>query len=166
MNLVTKPWSELSPDEQKAVVDIYKMLVDMADKVSQRRQNANNFYLSVNTALIGASAYIGSLAQQVPHQTLAIAAAGLLVSLLWFRNINSYRDLNKGKFVIIQDLELQLPVRPYTAEWETLHRGENTKHYRPFHTVEALVPLVFVGVHLFQVIRVFPWPYMFACFAK
>ncbi|RDD97660.1 hypothetical protein DTW92_07525 [Paracoccus pantotrophus] len=40
----------------KEVLEIYKMLVEMADRVSQRRQSANSFYLTVNTAIIGGAA--------------------------------------------------------------------------------------------------------------
>ena len=62
--LLKKPRDQLTADETRAIVEIYKMLVDKADNVSQRRQNCNNFYLSVNTALVGASAYISAAAHR------------------------------------------------------------------------------------------------------
>lgn len=155
--LFKKAPDELSADEAKSVIEVYKMLVDMADKVSQRRQNANNFYLSVNTALIGASAYISSLSQKTPAHVLAISVAGALVCLLWMRNIQSYKDLNAGKFSVIQAIEKRLPVAPFTAEWTYLERGLNAKKYRPFHSVEVLVPVVFITVHVFQLLRSIPW---------
>ena len=37
-----------SASEEKDVLEIYMMLVEMADRVSERRQSANAFYLSVN----------------------------------------------------------------------------------------------------------------------
>jgi hypothetical protein len=156
-SLFTKTPTEWTTDEQKSVTDIYKMLVDMADKVSQRRQSANNFFLSVNTALIGASAYISSVSQQSPARVLAIAAAGTLVSAVWVRNIQSYKDLNSGKFAVINEIEKQLPIAPYTAEWEYLERGQKRNRYRQFHAVEILVPLVFVAVHALQFAWNIPW---------
>lgn len=156
--LFNKPFGEFTDDEKKSSVEIYKMLVDMADKVSQRRQNANNFYLSVNTALIGASAYISAInpAQSIVN-TVLISVAGLLVCILWKRNIDSYKDLNSGKFHVITELEKALPISPYAAEWEELERGKSKSRYRPFHTVEILVPYVFLAVHVAQAIRAVPW---------
>ena len=146
----------MSADELKSVLSIYKVLIDMADKVSQRRQNANNFYLSVNTAITGASAYLSSTASGAPN-VLVISVAGLLVCLLWKRNIDSYKDLNSGKFHVIHEIEKSLPVAAFTAEWDVLKRGEKKSRYRPFHSVEIWVPYIFAGVHLIQCVRLVSW---------
>lgn len=151
-----KPPKDLTLDEAKGVIDLYKTLVDMADKVSQRRQNANNFYLTVNTALIGASSYISAVTAAFPS-TWVISFAGLLVSLVWKRNIDSYKDLNNGKFHVITELEKGLPIAPFSTEWEFLKRGEDKSRYRPFHAVEVLVPYIFAAVHAFQLLRAVPW---------
>ena len=139
----------MSADEQKSVLEIYKVLIDMADKVSQRRQNANNFYLSVNTAIMGASAYLSSSTFGGAN-VFVISVAGLLVCLLWKRNIDSYKDLNSGKFHVIGEIEKSLPVAAFTAEWAVLQRGEKQSRHRPFHSVEIWVPYIFAGVHLVQ----------------
>jgi hypothetical protein len=155
-DLFNKRIDELTPDEGRSVVEIYKLLVDMADKVSQRRQNANNFYLSVNSGIIGASAYISAIDHGAIN-IIVISVAGLLVSALWKRNIDSYKDLNSSKFHVITELEKALPLSAFAVEWDVLERGENKSRYRPFHTVEVLVPFIFIGVHCAQIIRVVPW---------
>jgi hypothetical protein len=162
--LFNRPVSEWTPDDLKNAVDIYKILIDMADKVSQRRQSANNFYLSVNTAITGASAYLSSNTDN-NYSILIISIAGFFVCMLWKRNIDSYKDLNSGKFAVITELEKALPVAPFRAEWEVLERGQNTKRYRPFHVVEVLVPFIFAAVHLAQFARSVPWASLvsFAC---
>jgi hypothetical protein len=159
-SLLQKAPHEWTGEDQKSVIEIYKMLVDKADKVSERRQSANNFFLSVNTALIGASAYISSMSQQSQARVLAIAAAGTLVCLVWMRNIQSYKDLNSGKFAVINEIEKLLPIAPYTAEWDYLERGDNNKRYRPFHAVEIYVPAVFIVVHTLQFLWNVPWTWL------
>jgi predicted homoserine dehydrogenase-like protein len=154
--LFKKPAGDLSADELKSVVDIYKILIDMADKVSQRRQNANNFYLSVNTAITGAAAYLSAIGNPNAN-IIIISLAGIIVCVLWKRNIDSYKDLNTGKFRVITEMEKALPVAAFTAEWEVLQRGENKSLYRPFHRVEILVPFIFAAVHLAQCLRLIPW---------
>jgi hypothetical protein len=150
-----KPIGDITTDELKSVLDIYKLLIDMADKVSQRRQNANNFYLSVNTAITGAAAYLSATGNSGAN-IFIISLAGFLVCLLWKRNIDSYRDLNKGKFFVIHEIEKALPMAAFTAEWNVLQRGENKKLYRPFHVVEVLVPFIFAAIHLAQCLSVCP----------
>jgi hypothetical protein len=154
-----KPVAEMTSDEFKAIIDVYKMLVDMADKVSQRRQTANNFYLSVNTLLIGASTWAAAVSSGTVGAGL-LSLAGLAIALLWRRNIDSYKDLNAGKFHVITEMEAQLPLSPFGAEWDFLQRSEgdkNSKRYRSFHSVEGMVPIVFVFLHGTQLIRLMPW---------
>jgi hypothetical protein len=163
--LFKKPTDELTADEQRTIVDIYKVLIDMADKVSQRRQNANNFYLSVNTAITGAAAYL--LAMGNPSASIVIISlAGFVVCLLWKRNIESYKDLNNGKFQVITEIETALPVAAFTKEWDVLERGTNKKLYRPFHSVELLVPFIFAAVHLAQCARLIPWSSLIAIVSR
>jgi hypothetical protein len=153
----SKPVADMNSDEFKATIDIYKMLVDMADKVSQRRQNANNFYLSVNTALVGATAYLSGAGSGALNTAL-ISLAGMLVCVVWMRNIESYKDLNAGKFEVITEIERSLPLAPYCAEWSVLQRSDaDAKRYRPFHQVEILVPIIFAMLHVAQLMRLVPW---------
>ena len=91
-----------SSDEQKERLDIYKLTVEMADRVSQRRHTANSFYLSVDTLLVSGSTYIGATAPTLKNAVI-ITAAGIATSLLWMRGIESYRSLNNAKFKVIQD---------------------------------------------------------------
>jgi hypothetical protein len=147
----------MNSDVFKATVEVYKMLVDMADKVSQRRQTANNFYLSVNTLLIGASAWVSN-AGSSSTGTALLAVAGLIVAMVWRQNIGTYKDLNAGKFHVITEIEASLPVAPYGAEWDVLQRSDkNSKRYRPFHSVEILVPILFFFLNAAQLARVVPW---------
>jgi hypothetical protein len=147
---------EPDPQDRPAILEIYKLMVEMADRVSQRRQAANNFYLSVNTAIIGASVYLSAFHPSW-ISVLIMGLAGFCVSVLWIRNIQSYKELNEGKFHVITRLEQTLPISPYQDEWDFLHHGGRDKRYMPFHAVEILVPWVFVGVHLLQIVAAIPW---------
>src|SRR4051812_9630105 len=45
--------SEYGDDYNKHVVELYKVFVDSADKISARRVTANSFFLTLNSALVG-----------------------------------------------------------------------------------------------------------------
>jgi hypothetical protein len=151
-----KQYNELTEDEKKRLHSTYEMLVEMTDRVSSRRQTANSFYLSVNAAIVAATSYINSLGESKLN-TAIVALGGIAVAFLWRRNIDSYRDLNSGKFKIIEKIENEMPFNPYNSEWSVLRRGEDKSHYRPFHSVEGLVPYLFLTLHSAQLVRSVPW---------
>ncbi|MBL0768741.1 hypothetical protein JI743_07990 [Sphingopyxis sp. DHUNG17] len=137
-------------------LEIYKMIVEMADRVSQRRQSANNFYLTMNTILIGGTSFLYESGLPV-LSSITLSIAGLSISLLWARNIKSYKTLNSAKFRVITDLEKQLEYDAYTKEWEFLDPDGDGKRHNPFHKVEGLVPFVFVGVYIIHLAAHIPW---------
>lgn len=142
--------------DQSATLEIYKLLVEMADRVSARRQAANSFYLSVNAAIVGTAAYLTAF-HSSRVGALLVALAGFCVSALWVRNIESYKELNEGKFHVITEMEKSLPVQPFGDEWAYLHGGGRKKRYRPFHSVEILVPWIFVALNAIQIMAAIDW---------
>lgn len=164
---VIKPYEDWSSDELKVNIDVYKILIDMADKVSTRRQSANSFYLSINTAIIGASAYLSLLTPQWIN-IIVIAATGILICLVWQRNIISYKELNSAKFKVIQEIEAHFIFAPFTSEWKYLDPNSDGTRFKPFHKIEILVPYIFIGVHSIQLLRALPWQTVmkFACELK
>ncbi|WP_396905371.1 hypothetical protein [Mycolicibacterium phlei] len=133
------------------VLDIYKLAVEMADRVSARRAVANAFFLTVNTTLV---AVVG-LSTTQPDSTVrftAVCLAGVAVSVCWWLLLRVYRRLNTAKFAVINQIEVEhLPVRPYSDEWtelmpddeETTRRTRLGRAFRELGGVERIVPIVF-----------------------
>jgi hypothetical protein len=86
---LTKLWHEIPvkadaeyPHNEKwysHLLDQYKMYVEMADRISQRRTTANNYFLSVNSAILGFVGYLTSKESIEYLWTLAVAGAALTV---------------------------------------------------------------------------------------
>ncbi len=136
--------------------EIYKLYVEMADKISERRQSANSFFLTLNSAIVALVGYVNLSQDTVPGTSSffwLVAVSGMVLCYLWYRLIRSYKDINSGKFKVIHVIEKQLPLRPYDAEWTALGKGEDSKLYLPFTHIEIYVPWVFFIVHLFVLIR-------------
>lgn len=159
----SKLWNELKegdtyPSNEKwhsHLVDQYKLYVEMADRISQRRTTANTYFLSLNSGLL---AFIGYLTSKDSLEFLWIlAAAGCALSMLWGSVIQSYRNLNTAKWSVVHEIEKRLPISPYDAEWDAVQRGQNSKLYRPISHVEGYVPWVFAGLHVVVFIKTFPW---------
>ncbi len=132
------------------LLDQYKNYVNAAEKISDRRQKTNEFFLALNTALV---AILSFATTKVIHTEINFilsvsSLAGLTICYLWFRIIASYKGLNDAKFKVIHQIETRLPLALYDTEWEMLERGENKKIYWPFTHIELLVPKIFMGIYL------------------
>jgi hypothetical protein len=151
--------SDYSTDYSTHYIEQYKLYVEMADRISERRQSANSFFLSVNTAIVALIGYVqlGQTLSSKQSFYFLVSIAGMLLCYTWYRLIRSYKDLNSGKFKVIHALEQRLPVAPYDAEWESLERGKNSKLYLPFTRVEMIVPWVFFLLHLSVLVKTLPW---------
>ena len=149
--LLKQSEEEYGKDYRFHYLEIYKLYVGMADKISERRQAANSFFLTINTVIVGLISYLqlGQTVETASIFYLIIGTAGMIICYAWYRLVLSYKQLNSGKFKVIHLIEQNLPLAPYDAEWEMLGRGEDAKKYLPFTHVEIFVPWVFWGLHAF-----------------
>jgi len=122
---------------------MYRDYVSSAETVSARRNTANGFFLSVNTAFLGARGYFDVTSNE---GALIQALVGILFCLVWARMISSYKTLNSAKFKVILMMEQQLPLAPYTAE-EIAYK-HSPKRHTTLSSVESLVPLFFAVIYL------------------
>jgi len=162
VNPIRKRDRSLSPSDVLTGLEQYKLFVQMADNLSQRRQAANTFFLSISTALVGLIG-IGSVAASDPGPPvlpILLSFAGLASTFAWFRFIQSYRKLSAAKFAVIHEMEHALPFRPYHAEWQALGRGEESRTYMPFTKIEAAVPWVFLATFAAILLTSIFWPSM------
>jgi hypothetical protein len=139
--------------------DQYKIYIESAEKISDRRQKTNEFFLGINTALVALLGFI--LTQVNPGKTyymfLLASIAGAIVCYYWYRIILSYKGLNGGKFKVIHLIEEKLPLALYDTEWEILERGENKKVYCPFTHIELKIPWIFITIYGILFLGSFPW---------
>ncbi|MGI8414122.1 MAG: RipA family octameric membrane protein [Solirubrobacteraceae bacterium] len=138
--------------------ELYKLAVEMADRVSARRSLANSFFLTINTGLVALMGGADDLKWYLP-------VAGLLFCVTWWALLKSYRDLNSAKFQIILGMEERLPVRVYADE-KRIYRSVPVRfqlrrkvvtqwisQYRELNRVERIVPVVFGAMYLAELIR-------------
>src|SRR5215216_4109139 len=73
------------------LLEQYKLYVEMADKISERRQSANTFFFTICTALITALgiAWPRAISLMGTVWFVAVAVAGILLSNFWRRLILS-----------------------------------------------------------------------------
>lgn len=139
-----------SPETQKIILDQYKLYVEMADKVSARRDIANAFFLTINGAILSAGPAIVERGITFQNKAFFLFPYCVLVLQLYFwrRLIVSYKQLNGAKFQVVGAMEEHLPAYAYgKAEWEFLLKsGKDKGIYWPLTHIETKIPgLFFIG---------------------
>lgn len=149
-SLTSIPESEYGSDYRSHILEQYKLYLGFADKISERRQSANTFFLTANSAIVSAIGFSFSKEfASIRHYWFAIGGTlGILLCVSWAVLIRSYKQLNGAKFLVVHAIEARLPIRPYDAEWEVLGRGKVNKLYRPFAHIEQMIPVLFVVFYL------------------
>jgi hypothetical protein len=147
--------AEYGPEYSSHLLEQYKLFVEMADRISARRQLANNFFVSINTAILVFLGITGKLGLGAfrPFWIVIVSLAGVVLCYSWYRLIRSYKDLNTGKLAVIHRMEANLPVAPYDAEWVAVGQGKDPKKYLPFTHIEVRIPWIFIA--LYAVVIVF-----------
>lgn len=120
----------------------YKQCVGAAERVSERRQSANKFFVTTNSIVLSFMGYL--LSADMETWLWLIVLAGLFLSSAWLRMIWSYKALNSAKFKIIHDIEEQLPFQIFKDEWALLNKGK----YVQLTTTEQIFPIVFILIYV------------------
>jgi hypothetical protein len=142
-----------------ALMEQYKLYLGMLDRISERRQLANSFFLSINTGVCALIGYMFSkdAAVELKGFFWMTPLAGILLSCFWYRLIKSYRDLNSAKFEVIHLIEERLPLSPYHTEWVALGEGKDSRRYTPFTHLEIWVPRCFIIMYSVMILMMVPW---------
>jgi hypothetical protein len=137
----------LATGPQDILLEQYKIYVEMADRVSSRRVEANKFYISILTALF-ALISLTTVPNQLQNYLVGIVAIfGIALCFIWIVNIRSYRELNSLKFKVIHELEQFLPFPCYDREWEILKNESGTRSYFRLTRIEQFTPYLLMGVY-------------------
>ena len=128
----------------EGLLDIYKLAVEMADRISARRAIASSYFITAQSALI-------ALVAVVSKDRWALAAPGLVLAATWWLLLRSYRRLNTEKYKVIQEMEKRLPASPFQDEWDALKPqggGRWRDRYVELGILERVVPGVFAVIFL------------------
>jgi hypothetical protein len=140
----------------KQLAEQYELYVEMMDKVSERRIAANTLFLTTNTGLV--TLYVAAIALLADLNiinstislvllTLVVGICGIVLCGFWYVLVNSYRNLNAGKFAVIHELEQRLPAHLYEAEWIGIGEGQRSG-YTPLASIERLIPIGFIFIYV------------------
>lgn len=140
------------------IIDLYKFYVRSAESVTQRRQTANSFFLTLNASLLGLNGYL-TIGKDVSLGVsfMVIVLTGIIASYSWYRLIRSYQQLNTAKFHLIHQIENHVPFQLFHEEWQGLAHGRDKRIYHQSTSIEMQVPIIFIGLHVSVLLTQMPW---------
>ena len=136
---------ENTTEDKELLLNQWQTCVDMANSVSQRRDNMNNIFITLNLAIMAAVSITCEI------KSLFILIAGITICILWMLNIRNYKLLNTAKFNVINSIEEKLPSAPFKDEWQFL---KNSKKYMDSTTLERILPITFIILYIAAVIAI------------
>jgi hypothetical protein len=139
--------------KRKELAEQYKVLANHVEQMSERRQVANNFFLSMNSAIF---AGMGLLAKEslseVEHPIAmkgifslicVLAIVGLVICKGWTSIIRAHRQLNLANLSILQMMEKYLAAAIFSAQHQFAK-----KHYVSLVTIEERIALSFTWMYV------------------
>jgi len=145
---------KLKPNNQNPqntlLFEQYKIAVEMADRISARREGANKLFLSANSIIL---VFIVTR-QELSNIHIFIGIFGIVLSYIWASIIQNYRSLNSAKYAVILEMEEKLPWKVYGDEWKKLKEGGDKKVYAKLTVVEKKLPHIFLVFYVFIIIWV------------
>jgi len=132
------------------ILEQYKIYVEMADRISSRRNLANMFFLTLNTTILGVIGFAFDKIQLIEPKGLIIFPLIIVISLtiVWYGLLLSYRNLNSAKYKVIRHLSKELPSSPWSIEWIELGEGKSLKKYLPLTALEKFIPILFCTIYI------------------
>lgn len=150
-----QPMEEL---DKALLLEQYKVFLQTSEDLVSRRQNVNNFYISINSVMIALfSVFVVFDLSETVRMLLGLlfSFVGLILATSWIRILNAYGNLNGSKMKIISSIEKQLPASLFDAEWAALSDRLNKKKYVSFTDSEKKIPAVFMFVYTTILVFVF-----------
>jgi hypothetical protein len=127
----------------------YTFFVQSTQWLTERRQTANDIYMSVNMAVFAALSFVFQDMTKLSMSTCAFMSplliAGVLMCLMWHRMIVKYKTLINWRFEQLMAMERGLSGchQMYNREWMDIY----SKAKGGFSGIELWIPRVFVALY-------------------
>jgi hypothetical protein len=126
-------------EERILKLEQYKIMVSSTEKVTEQRLKVNNLFFTVTSSILSVAFVIGKTFNFSFTSVIGIfilTAMSFLVTFFWEKLINSYGQLNTGKFKVIDKIEKELRTNMFEDEWKILTQEIK---YKPNTNTETTV---------------------------
>jgi len=140
--------------------DEYKFFTERVQHRSDRRQQASQIYLTVNTAIFGIIALLikdsGLTGWSLAVVALPLFFVGVLVCITWFRIILEFSRIIGWQYEQLREMERQIKGshKMHIKEWEEFYRPTKSKSTFSFSNLESRLPSIFIGLYVVYAVAI------------
>ncbi|MBI5839713.1 MAG: hypothetical protein HZB19_06395 [Chloroflexi bacterium] len=134
--------------------DEYKLLYERTQKLSERRQTTSQTYLTINTAIFGAIAFLvkdsGLTGSSLIAAISPLFAVGVLICIIWLSILFNLEKILNWQYKQLRELEgdMRGSARIFTREnKEFFETGKDKKKFS-FTLLEGWLPGILGAVYL------------------
>lgn len=134
--------------------DEYKFFTERVQHRSERRQQASQIYLTVNTAIFGIIALLikdsGLHGWNLAIAALPLFSVGILVCMIWHRIISEFKRVIGWQYEQLREMEKHIKgsFKMHTKEWDEIYKITKSKNAFSFSSLEAQMPLIFIILYI------------------
>ncbi len=131
----------------------YQFFAEDAQKLSERRQNTTQIYVTVNTAIFAVSALIikdfGFKSWMLALTALPLFLTGVLLSVIWRRIILQHSVLIGWRYEQLRQMEHDIAgsYQMFTKEWNEFFEPRQGKARLGFSALEVWLPRLFLVLY-------------------
>lgn len=132
--------------DSKDVLEIYKEYLKSVSDWDRLCAQSEKFYSGLNIAML--TGFVFLLKKQIvppPLVIIAITVAAAWFAAMWILTNVSYAKAVPVKMEVVQEIEEQLPLRPFKYEWE--EKFKKVKYIR-LSRIQMVFPCIFFAIHL------------------
>lgn len=155
MELNSVSREEFGEQYNTVVLEQWKTCVEMANSNTEKRTNSNNIFITINAAILAIISF------SLDYKSIILSIVGIAVCVVWVFSIESYKKLSSVKYHIVNEIEEQLPLKPFTYEWDTLN---SEKKYPGLTKIEKVLPWLFIILYGVSILwPILKWAIMIVC---
>lgn len=135
-------------EERRFLFEQYKLFVDGANKLADRRRDANTLYITINSLIISS---MGTLAQGkvLPGNNSLLVGILLIIGvgsvMSWISIMSLYRTIDSENYAIIKEFESYFPSNVYTRFNQYVAREKGPQGTKSFLVArEMIIPYSFL----------------------
>jgi len=134
--------------------DEYKLLYERAEKLSERRQTTSQTYLTINTAIFGAVAFLlkdsGLKGWSLITAILPLFTLGVLICIIWLSIIINLEKILNWHYKELRALEGNLDgsIKIFTKENKEFYEVRKNKRKFSFTLLDAWLPGILSAVYV------------------
>ena len=134
--------------DKENLISIWTAYSEQANELTNKRLTFSSLFLTITAALLGICIpYFGLT-------SLVISSIGILLCILWFLTLLSFKRLSSAKFKVIAEIERNMKIQPYNLEWEFAKKYKHLKITTTEMIITIVIGIGYICVLAFSVLKV------------